>query len=207
MPLWQTWLKGDFACAQVAELMLIIGSVKSSQLPHGWNENGGSNLKWKLLVTMFPKHFIAFLWHMLNALFFFHLSFFLAAWIQDSIGLHRVENVSHTECAVSLHLYSPPFQSCQTFDQRTGHKNTVKMTFWSKFGERTPYVRNPLACEHTYSAVVSCVYFFFSALEGKKTLHYITSHLVHWYLGAIIFFQESYWKVKPGCWSFDVSFS
>ncbi|XP_051524524.1 cysteine dioxygenase type 1-like [Myxocyprinus asiaticus] len=61
------------------------------------------------------------------------------AYINDSIGLHRVENVSHTECAVSLHLYSPPFQTCQTFDQRTGHHDTVKMTFWSKFGERTPY--------------------------------------------------------------------
>lgn len=60
------------------------------------------------------------------------------AYINDSIGLHRVENGSHTETAVSLHLYSPPFQTCQTFDQRTGHKNTVKMTFWSKFGERTP---------------------------------------------------------------------
>lgn len=60
----------------------------------------------------------------------------------DSIGLHRVENVSHTECAASLHLYSPPFQTCQTFDQRTGHKNTVQMTFWSKYGERTPFVRD-----------------------------------------------------------------
>uniref|UniRef100_A0A4W4EU26 Cysteine dioxygenase n=1 Tax=Electrophorus electricus TaxID=8005 RepID=A0A4W4EU26_ELEEL len=57
----------------------------------------------------------------------------------NSIGLHRVENVSHTECAVSLHLYSPPFSHCQTFDQRTGHRNTVRMTFWSKFGERTPF--------------------------------------------------------------------
>uniref|UniRef100_A0A8D2ZVA8 Cysteine dioxygenase n=1 Tax=Scophthalmus maximus TaxID=52904 RepID=A0A8D2ZVA8_SCOMX len=61
------------------------------------------------------------------------------AYINDSLGLHRVENVSHTECAVSLHLYSPPFQSCQTFDQRTGHRNSVKMTFWSKYGERTPF--------------------------------------------------------------------
>ncbi|XP_067270721.1 cysteine dioxygenase type 1 [Pseudorasbora parva] len=61
------------------------------------------------------------------------------AYMNDSIGLHRVENVSHTEAAVSLHLYSPPFQTCQTFDQRTGHRNTVKMTFWSKYGERTPY--------------------------------------------------------------------
>ncbi|XP_066567394.1 cysteine dioxygenase type 1 [Amia ocellicauda] len=61
------------------------------------------------------------------------------AYINDSIGLHRVENVSHTECATSLHLYSPPFDHCNAFDQRTGHKNTVKMTFWSKYGERTPF--------------------------------------------------------------------
>uniref|UniRef100_A0A8C9G615 Cysteine dioxygenase n=1 Tax=Pavo cristatus TaxID=9049 RepID=A0A8C9G615_PAVCR len=54
-----------------------------------------------------------------------------------SIGLHRVENISHTETAVSLHLYSPPFDSCNTFDQRTGHKHKVKMTFYSQFGERT----------------------------------------------------------------------
>ncbi|XP_039401194.1 cysteine dioxygenase type 1 isoform X3 [Mauremys reevesii] len=60
------------------------------------------------------------------------------AYINDSIGLHRVENTSHTESAVSLHLYSPPFDSCNTFDQRTGHKHKVKMTFYSQFGERTP---------------------------------------------------------------------
>uniref|UniRef100_A0A8C0HQA0 Cysteine dioxygenase n=1 Tax=Buteo japonicus TaxID=224669 RepID=A0A8C0HQA0_9AVES len=59
------------------------------------------------------------------------------AYINDSIGLHRVENISHTESAVSLHLYSPPFDSCNTFDQRTGHKHKVKMTFYSQFGERT----------------------------------------------------------------------
>ncbi|XP_030048640.1 cysteine dioxygenase type 1 [Microcaecilia unicolor] len=60
------------------------------------------------------------------------------AYINDAIGLHRVENSSHTESAVSLHLYIPPFQTCNTFDQRTGHKSKVKMTFWSKFGNRTP---------------------------------------------------------------------
>ncbi|KAF6123584.1 cysteine dioxygenase type 1 [Phyllostomus discolor] len=61
------------------------------------------------------------------------------AYINDSIGLHRVENISHTEPAVSLHLYSPPFDSCHAFDQRTGHKNKVTMTFYSKFGTRTPF--------------------------------------------------------------------
>uniref|UniRef100_A0A8C7J1Z9 Cysteine dioxygenase n=2 Tax=Oncorhynchus TaxID=8016 RepID=A0A8C7J1Z9_ONCKI len=75
------------------------------------------------------------------------------AYINDSFGLHRVENASHTECSASLHLYSPPFKTCQTFDQRTGHKNTVKMTFWSKFGERTPFnfIETTCCCPMNYT--------------------------------------------------------
>ncbi|XP_041459420.1 cysteine dioxygenase type 1-like [Lytechinus variegatus] len=61
------------------------------------------------------------------------------AYINDSKGLHRVENPSHSDLAASLHLYSPPFQSCQCFDQRTGKSTTSTVTFWSKYGERTPY--------------------------------------------------------------------
>ncbi|XP_041041188.1 cysteine dioxygenase type 1-like [Carcharodon carcharias] len=62
-------------------------------------------------------------------------------YISDSIGLHRVENVSHTEVAVSLHLYSPPFDSCNCFDQRTGYKKRVRVTFSSKYGEITPHAK------------------------------------------------------------------
>ncbi|XP_064464220.1 cysteine dioxygenase type 1-like, partial [Ornithodoros turicata] len=62
------------------------------------------------------------------------------AYINDSMGLHRVENRSHSERAVSLHLYCPPFQACQMFDQRTGHRSKSKVTFWSKYGKRTPLV-------------------------------------------------------------------
>lgn len=60
------------------------------------------------------------------------------AYINDSIGLHRVENRVHTETAVSLHLYCPPYQKCHMFDQRTGQKSTCPVTFWSKYGERVP---------------------------------------------------------------------
>jgi len=60
-------------------------------------------------------------------------------YINDSLGLHRVENTSHTEPAVSLHLYCPPFSSCSMFDQRTGHRTNCQVTFWSKYGERTSY--------------------------------------------------------------------
>ena len=34
-------------------------------------------------------------------------------YMSDELGLHRVENTSHSNPAVSLHLYSPPFKSCQ----------------------------------------------------------------------------------------------
>ncbi|XP_060700535.1 cysteine dioxygenase type 1-like [Hemiscyllium ocellatum] len=59
-------------------------------------------------------------------------------YINDSLGVHRVENLSHTEVAVSLHLYSPPFDSCNCFDERTGHKKKVGVTFTSKYGEIIP---------------------------------------------------------------------
>jgi hypothetical protein len=58
----------------------------------------------------------------------------------DEIGLHRIENLSHTDYAVSLHLYSPPFDECKCFDQNTGHVTNAKVTFWSKFGKLTPFV-------------------------------------------------------------------
>jgi len=60
-------------------------------------------------------------------------------YINDTIGLHRIENESHSEPAVSLHLYSPPFDMCQSFDERTGKTTQCKVIFWSKYGERTPF--------------------------------------------------------------------
>lgn len=62
------------------------------------------------------------------------------AYMNDSLGLHRVENRSHSDTAVSLHLYCPPYEKCQMFDQRTGHKSVGKVTFWSKYGERAPHI-------------------------------------------------------------------
>jgi len=60
-------------------------------------------------------------------------------YINNQIGLHRVENRSH-DIAVSLHLYSPPFKACYMFDQETGKKVITKVTFWSRYGERTPVI-------------------------------------------------------------------
>lgn len=54
----------------------------------------------------------------------------------DSIGLHRIENPSHVEPAVSLHLYAPPIKYCKTFDERTGKTDEVKCGFYSEYGKK-----------------------------------------------------------------------
>ncbi|XP_034108126.1 cysteine dioxygenase type 1 isoform X2 [Drosophila nasuta] len=58
------------------------------------------------------------------------------AYINDNLGLHRVENPSHSDTSVSLHLYCPPFDTCSVF-QDNCKKTTAKVTFWSKYGVRT----------------------------------------------------------------------
>lgn len=58
-------------------------------------------------------------------------------YINDSMGLHRVENQSHSDRAVSLHLYCPPFDACHMFDPRTGHRTRCPVTFWTKYGQKT----------------------------------------------------------------------
>lgn len=57
-------------------------------------------------------------------------------YINDNLGLHRVENPSHTDSAVSLHLYCPPFDSCSVFQANSGKKIKCPVTFWSKNGVR-----------------------------------------------------------------------
>ncbi|XP_061381364.1 cysteine dioxygenase isoform X3 [Danaus plexippus] len=57
-------------------------------------------------------------------------------YINDALGLHRMENPSHVDGAVSLHLYCPPFNSCRVFDSRTGKPTEVKVTFWSMYGKK-----------------------------------------------------------------------
>lgn len=57
-------------------------------------------------------------------------------YINDTLGLHRVENPSHSDVAVSLHLYCPPFDTCSIFNKKDGKRTKCKVTFWSKYGKR-----------------------------------------------------------------------
>ncbi|CAH1401665.1 unnamed protein product [Nezara viridula] len=65
-----------------------------------------------------------------------HLPNNSVCYINDSLGLHRVENPSSSDVAVSLHLYCPPFGECSVFNQQTGKRTVCKVTFWSKYGKR-----------------------------------------------------------------------
>eukprot|EP00800_Vazella_pourtalesii_P009995 TRINITY_DN25128_c0_g1_i1.p1 TRINITY_DN25128_c0_g1~~TRINITY_DN25128_c0_g1_i1.p1 ORF type:complete len:200 (+),score=15.39 TRINITY_DN25128_c0_g1_i1:167-766(+) len=55
-------------------------------------------------------------------------------YMHDSIGLHAMENPSHSEGAVSLHLYVPPYMECGVYDIRTGKCSTGSITFTTKGG-------------------------------------------------------------------------
>ncbi|KER31692.1 hypothetical protein T265_02066 [Opisthorchis viverrini] len=57
-------------------------------------------------------------------------------YIHDTIGLHRLENTSHTQKSVTLHVYCPPIRQSTMFDERTGRASKCKMTFYSQCGER-----------------------------------------------------------------------
>ncbi|XP_055320094.1 cysteine dioxygenase type 1 [Sitodiplosis mosellana] len=57
-------------------------------------------------------------------------------YINDTLGLHRVENPSHTNGAVSLHLYCPPYNSCSIFNEKTGKQSKCTVEFYSKYGQR-----------------------------------------------------------------------
>jgi len=65
-----------------------------------------------------------------------------ATYMSDELGLHRMENGSHSSKSVTLHLYIPPFEECRTYDETTAKTNTVKMTFTSEYGKRTPFKEN-----------------------------------------------------------------
>ncbi|PAV60014.1 hypothetical protein WR25_18059 [Diploscapter pachys] len=56
------------------------------------------------------------------------------SYMSDKLGLHRMENPSHSESAVSLHVYCPGYEECHLFDQRTSQKHKSRVTFWSKYG-------------------------------------------------------------------------
>ena len=75
-------------------------------------------------------------------------------YMHDRIGLHRIANESENG-SVSLHLYSPPFQYCKTFCERTGAaRSSGKCVFYSIDGEKQTYIEDINAKLYGLSPVV-----------------------------------------------------
>ncbi|KAJ3148489.1 Cysteine dioxygenase [Geranomyces michiganensis] len=66
------------------------------------------------------------------------------AYIHDRIGLHKIANPSPAKRAVSLHLYTPPFEFCRTYNETTGEaRASGRCTFFRNYSKRgTDYVVN-----------------------------------------------------------------
>ena len=60
-------------------------------------------------------------------------------YISDTMGIHRVGNKTDRP-AISLHLYTPPYSTCQLFDEQTGncHPSAKCNNFFSKSGRIMP---------------------------------------------------------------------
>lgn len=114
---------------------------------------------------------------------FIHLARLVSRFIKcnlftDNLGLHRVENASHTDAAVSLHLYCPPYSSCSIFNQKTGKQTKCNVTFYSQFGKRKDKVPEFVCIE--FGANLLIVFYFFRKLISH--LQKITRQ-TNWKLG------------------------
>ncbi|CAH8866545.1 unnamed protein product [Trichobilharzia szidati] len=57
-------------------------------------------------------------------------------YMHDKIGIHRLQNASDTEPAITLHLYCPPYQESINFEETTCKAKKCELTFYSKFGRQ-----------------------------------------------------------------------
>mmetsp|Transcript_4436 Transcript_4436/g.5668 ORF Transcript_4436/g.5668 Transcript_4436/m.5668 type:complete len:235 (-) Transcript_4436:154-858(-) len=58
------------------------------------------------------------------------------AYIEDSMGYHKMENPSQNVPAVTLHLYSPPFQNCKIWlnPEKASKPSLSTMCLYSEYG-------------------------------------------------------------------------
>ncbi|TYZ63257.1 hypothetical protein PybrP1_009448 [[Pythium] brassicae (nom. inval.)] len=62
-------------------------------------------------------------------------------YMDDSLGLHKIGNPSESADAVTLHLYSPPYDKCRVWlDTESADTSSVAHAYYfSEFGERADY--------------------------------------------------------------------
>ncbi|ORZ26314.1 RmlC-like cupin domain-containing protein [Lobosporangium transversale] len=59
------------------------------------------------------------------------------AYMHDKLGLHAVANPLKTQGSISLHLYTPPYETCKTFNERSSKaRSSGKCVFYSSRGQK-----------------------------------------------------------------------
>jgi len=59
------------------------------------------------------------------------------AYMDDSLGLHKVGNPHPTQGAITMHLYSPPYQSCKSwFNTNATTFCRTNVTYYSMCGRK-----------------------------------------------------------------------
>ncbi|KAI1309938.1 Cysteine dioxygenase [Mortierella claussenii] len=59
------------------------------------------------------------------------------AYMSDQLGLHRVSNPLKTAGSLSLHLYTPPYETCKTFNEKSSKaRSSGKCVFYSARGQK-----------------------------------------------------------------------
>ncbi|KAG0328803.1 hypothetical protein BGZ99_004467 [Dissophora globulifera] len=59
------------------------------------------------------------------------------AYMSDQLGLHKVSNPLKTKGSLSLHLYTPPFESCRIFNECSSKaRSSGKCVFYSAKGRK-----------------------------------------------------------------------
>lgn len=59
------------------------------------------------------------------------------AYMSDQLGLHRVSNPLKTQGSLSLHLYTPPYETCKTFNERSSKaRPSGKCVYFSANGQK-----------------------------------------------------------------------
>ncbi|KAF9956331.1 Cysteine dioxygenase [Modicella reniformis] len=65
------------------------------------------------------------------------------AYMHDKLGLHAVSNPLKSKGAISLHLYTPPYETCKTFNERSSKaRSSGKCVFFSDKGEKIDACRS-----------------------------------------------------------------
>ncbi|EGZ29860.1 hypothetical protein PHYSODRAFT_476031 [Phytophthora sojae] len=62
-------------------------------------------------------------------------------YMDDSFGLHKVGNPSQECDAISMHLYSPPYEKCRVwFDTEDADKSSVSVAnYYTEYGEKVEF--------------------------------------------------------------------